>query len=261
MKIFKNENIMKIIYDNYNLLRIKNLLTQTKTRALIIVILRAYSWDKIFNGMGKSKYIIKNEKYMLSLIQLPNNNLVTGSYNSELKIWDISKLTCLKIINDDTSVRSITLLPNNKMASSSLNHIKIWSTKGNYKCIKVLTYEGYLAYDNLVVLDNYLACSASAHNGYNILLLDCKKYTIVKVLEKHPKNISSLVNLQNNKLASSSFDKTIKIWNIAEHYNCLYTLIGHNDQVLCLAFKKTYNLLLSGSNDKTIKVWNIDNYL
>ncbi len=57
-------------------------------------------------------------------------------------------------------------------------------------------------------------------------------------------------------MASASWDKTIKIWNITSNNGTLIrSLNGHTSQVKCLILLPT-GLLASGSDDKTIKIWN-----
>jgi WD40 repeat protein len=56
------------------------------------------------------------------------------------------------------------------------------------------------------------------------------------------------------RLASGSFDKTIKIWNVNDG-SLLSTLIGHSDRVSSLALLADGNLA-SGSFDLSINVWN-----
>ena len=58
-------------------------------------------------------------------------------------------------------------------------------------------------------------------------------------------------------LASGSYDKTIKLWNI-ETKTEIANLLGHEDYVISVAFTNTGAILASGSYDKTIKLWNIE---
>ncbi|RUS92154.1 hypothetical protein EGW08_000007 [Elysia chlorotica] len=63
------------------------------------------------------------------------------------------------------------------------------------------------------------------------------------------------VTCDENRLASGSSDKTIKVWDI--HTGHLqHTLKGHSKGVWCLQFF-TKLLLVSGSFDSTIRVWNL----
>lgn len=71
----------------------------------------------------------------------------------------------------------------------------------------------------------------------------------------HFSYVSSLIQLRDDTLASSSFDKTIKIWDLTP-YNCKDTLTGYNDKVRCLIELKD-GRLASGSEDKIIRLWNI----
>ena len=62
-----------------------------------------------------------------------------------------------------------------------------------------------------------------------------------------------LMNL-NRYLASSSFDKTIKLWDL-ETSECIRTLEGHTDKIQCMDVLENGHLI-SGSYDKSLKVWN-----
>ena len=56
-------------------------------------------------------------------------------------------------------------------------------------------------------------------------------------------------------LASASYDKTVKIWDMNSG-QCLQRLVGHSDLVQSLAFSHNSNRLASASIDTTVKVWN-----
>ena len=58
------------------------------------------------------------------------------------------------------------------------------------------------------------------------------------------------------QVASSSFDKSIKIWDIAGKKE-LRTLPGHGDIALSLAFSPSGQQILSGGHDKLLKLWNL----
>ncbi|MBW4558235.1 MAG: AAA-like domain-containing protein [Trichormus sp. ATA11-4-KO1] len=58
------------------------------------------------------------------------------------------------------------------------------------------------------------------------------------------------------KLASASWDKTIKIWQ--RDGKLLQTLRGHTDAVWSINFSPDGKLLVSASRDKTVKVWRVE---
>jgi WD40 repeat protein len=58
------------------------------------------------------------------------------------------------------------------------------------------------------------------------------------------------------KLASASWDKTVKIWR--RDGKLLHTLRGHNDGVWSVNFSPDGKMLVSASRDKTVKVWRVE---
>jgi hypothetical protein len=73
--------------------------------------------------------------------------------------------------------------------------------------------------------------------------------------DSHSDDINSFSwDFVGNKIASGSFDKTIKIWD-GKSLKLFKTLEGHSDQVLSVAWNHDGTKLVSGSKDKTVKVW------
>ena len=61
----------------------------------------------------------------------------------------------------------------------------------------------------------------------------------------------------NKHLASGSFDKTVRIWNI-EQGICVSDLRAHSREVNALAFNpKNDDQLVSASDDRLIEVWSL----
>jgi WD40 repeat protein/energy-coupling factor transporter ATP-binding protein EcfA2 len=56
-------------------------------------------------------------------------------------------------------------------------------------------------------------------------------------------------------IASSSYDKTIKLWSI--HGDLIRILEGHTSDVVSISFGANDQLLASSSLDKTVKLWNL----
>ena len=77
----------------------------------------------------------------------------------------------------------------------------------------------------------------------------------IRTLDLHTDKVWRMLNIDENRFASGSCDKTIKIWD-ANTFVCLKTLIGHRLEITSLA-KWTSCSIVSGSN-KEIKLWDIE---
>jgi WD40 repeat protein len=76
------------------------------------------------------------------------------------------------------------------------------------------------------------------------------------LLEGHSDLISRIIRISNEKIASCSFDKTIKIWNMITG-ECLRTIEAHSNFVRFM-IELPNNKIISCSDDKKIKVWDTD---
>lgn len=81
---------------------------------------------------------------------------------------------------------------------------------------------------------------------------------ILRNLIGHSNWIMSLKLLKDGRLASASYDETIKIWNY-QSGQLLKTLGHHTDSVRGLAVLSN-NRLASCSWDRTVKIWNTTNW-
>ncbi|MBW4606442.1 MAG: AAA-like domain-containing protein [Hassallia sp. WJT32-NPBG1] len=76
-------------------------------------------------------------------------------------------------------------------------------------------------------------------------------------LEGHSSGVTSVAFSSDGKtVASGSWDRTIKIWDISTG-KLIRTLTGHSQVVSSVAFSSDGKTVASGSWDKTIKIWDI----
>jgi WD40 repeat protein len=79
----------------------------------------------------------------------------------------------------------------------------------------------------------------------------------VNTLEGHSKAVSSVAYSPNGQqLASTSWDNTIKIWDVSNG-QLLKSMTGHRDKVFKIAYSPNGQQLASASYDNTIKIWDV----
>ena len=78
----------------------------------------------------------------------------------------------------------------------------------------------------------------------------------------HDDLIWKVITLPNNRIASCSFDETIKIWKSNPPYSKkpIKVLKGHSSYVISLLYIKERDILISGSFDVTLRLWNMSTY-
>ena len=74
-------------------------------------------------------------------------------------------------------------------------------------------------------------------------------------LRGHTDDVRALCALSDDRLASGSCDKTVRIWSVSSGA-CLQTLQGHTGSVLALCALSD-DRLASGSYDKTVRIWSV----
>ena len=115
--------------------------------------------------------------FVLSVIELSNGKLATGSKDNSIRIWDLNKQEgedgyCRVLEGYTNWVRAVIELRNGKLAIGSRDRkIRIWDLE------KSVGEDGYC-----------------------------------RVLEGHTNWVNSAIELRNGKLATGSNDNTIRIW-------------------------------------------------
>ena len=82
-------------------------------------------------------------------------------------------------------------------------------------------------------------------------------YKCINEIQGHQEKIACVIMLSSGKVASGSYDCTIKIWDI-DTSECI-TTINENGNVFCL-LEFENNMLLSGTSSNTIQLWDISSF-
>jgi len=104
--------------------------------------------------------------------------------------------------------------------------------------------------------DGRTLASAAGFGENDIRLWDVETgRELTPPLEGHTAFVSSMVFLPDGKLASSSGDQTIRIWDVANR-KCLQTLKGHTLEAYRVILAPDGKTLVSGSKNGEVCLWN-----
>ena len=252
LKQFKYEKKINIILNSINCIIIINnetngIALSVGNDILIIEDLDNYNPDNPDTMSGHTKPIT-------SLILLTENQLVSGSEDKTIKLWDIKKRQCISTITGNYEIiQSLLKLNENTIAAGSHSAIRIFNTE-NKKELYCLT-----GHEKSVCTLIKLSEDKIISGGYDnlIKIWDLKTKMCETSLFGHDTTVFVILLLQDGRLASGSgsWDRALKIWDL-ENKRCDCTLLGHKREIKCMAQLKN-GWLLTGSVDKTVKIWNI----
>ena len=158
------------------------------------------------------------------LVCLPNGNLVSGSKDKTLKVWDLNSGECLQTLTGHSrNVKCLVLLYNGHVASGSYDKtIKIWNIEKG-QCIKTLQgHSGLVLILEVLVNDDLLSCSSD--KTIKVWYLKKEGRCIKTLVETSgDRFVSFRINRQNTALVSCSYEGTIKIWDLSR-LNCVETI-------------------------------------
>jgi WD40 repeat protein len=142
------------------------------------------------------KSFVAHNNKIVSLIELYNGLIATGSYDSTIKIWDINSQQLLKIINEAGNVLCLLEFePGKILSGTDQNVINLWDINNSYNQ-SLSTFEGHLLWVNCLVKcnENYFA---SGSNDSDIRIWGYQERECVNVLKGHNNCVLSMVLLRD----------------------------------------------------------------
>ena len=157
--------------------------------------------------------------------------------------------------NEMPSPYTINAFSFNKFKKSAISKYDLPNTK-QIKYEKKVNILINTVYD-IIKINNKNGIAVASGNDI-LIIEDINNYNPNKpeTMSGHSKNITSLILLNQNQLASGSEDKTIKIWDIGKR-ECTSTITGNYERIESL-LKINNNTIAAGSQN-TIRFFNIEN--
>ena len=163
---------------------------------------------------NKLSYLKSHTDEILYLTQLKNENLISCSKDTLIKIWDIKNKKCIiDLEGHEDWVNYIIELNENKIASSSIDYsIRIWNII-NYICLNIL--KGHKDWVNCLVQINDKEI-ASASDDYLIKFWNFETGEEKNIFFDCQNCVKFLVKIDVNNLLSIDNEGNIIIWDLKE---------------------------------------------
>ena len=218
LKMFTLEDTIakaKFTYDNKNII----IGDQTKTISKFILS------EKTGEQVDKNILNYKNSKtWKFEFDKLDKSTPILCTGENSIFLFDYDKNEIIKEIEQKNKfIYSYSFLPNNKLATgNSPGAIYIYDIKTGE--IEKKIAEHCLLVRNLEFNKNKNILY-SASDDLHINQIDMNTLKLFSPIVGHKEPISDMIyNEQKDILITSSFDGTIKIWDVKGNYNCIETL-------------------------------------
>lgn len=189
--------------------------------------------------------------------------MYTSSEDGTVKIWDLRAPGFQRDYQCKSPVTSVVLHPNQGelICTDEDGVVRVWDLAANC-CSTELVPDGNVPLRSVTVASDASYIVAANNSGH------CYAWKLgtqrgiapepAHKLEAHNTYIlKCLLSPDTKLLATTSADKTIKIWDVANGFSLNKTLTGHQAWVWACNFSADSAYLVSASSDKTAKLWDV----
>lgn len=186
-------------------------------------------------------------------------HIATGGDDGKVKLWNTLTGFCFVTFSEHTGgITGVTFSSHGHSVYSS-------SLDGTVRAFDLIRYRNFRTFTSpkpvqfsCVALDksDEIVC-AGAHDTFDIYVWSVQTGRLLEVLAGHEGPVSGLVYaFQHTILASCSWDKTVRLWDVFETTAPKETL-NHQSDVLALAFRPDDAELCASTLDGQLVFWNV----
>lgn len=234
----------------------------------------------IFNGLGNwltfgcaklgqllvwewksESYILKQQGHYFDVNCLAYSQdsqlLATGADDNKVKVWTVSSGFCFVTFSEHSN--AVTALhfmaSNNCLLSASLDGtVRAWDLL-RYRNFKTFTAPTSKQFVSLAADQSGEVICAGTFDSFEIFIWSMKTGRLLDILSGHEGPVHGLMFSPTNAvLASSSWDKTVRLWDVFEGKGTIETF-AHTHDVLTVVYRPDGKQLACSTLEGNINFW------
>ncbi|KAJ8452785.1 hypothetical protein Cgig2_014548 [Carnegiea gigantea] len=206
-------------------------------------------------------YILKQQGHYYDvncLAYSPDSQLLaTGADDNKIKVWNVSSGFCFVTFPEHTSaVTALHFTANNNclLSASKDGTVRAWDLF-RYRNFRTFTTPSSRQFLSLTADQSGEVICAGTDDTFEIFVWSMKTGRLLDVLSGHEGAIHGLMFSPTNAiLASSSSDKTVRLWDVFEGKGSVETF-QHVHDVLTVVYRPDGKQLASSTRDGLISFW------
>ncbi|CAD5955685.1 toll/interleukin-1 receptor domain-containing protein [Planktothrix agardhii] len=213
---------------------------------------------KTWNLQGQMLNTIKAHQDRINSLNFnpKTQALVSVSHDKMVKLWRFNNTQIRQLKGHTAEVRSVSFSPTDHLIATGSDdaQVKLWNSDGTFKRT-IIENQGKIRAVNFNNKSQLLGIASANATAF---IWDIEKDSNSRKLLGHGDQVHSIdFSFDNQIIATTSYDETIRIWN--QQGQEIDTLRQHQGRVYSVSFSPIQMLIATASEDGTIKLWDEQN--
>ena len=209
-------------------------------------------------------YIIKQQGHSYAMRQLafsPDGSqfVATAGEDGKVKMWNVETGFCFVTFTEHTApVTALAFANAQVILSASLDGTVRAHDLVRYKNFRTLTTPKPVQFCSMAADPSGEIVCAGTFEPFDIYMWSLQTGKVLDVLSGHQGPVSYLAfNPEQGKLASASWDSTVKLWDVFKK-NTPQESLQHQTDVVCVAFRPDGNMLCASTTKGQLLFWDVE---